>query len=95
MIEIYCQVHSRIIFYKTLNEGCIQDLGMLLIILYPESVLSILEDFLLYLFLPLGIISCVEIKQSESKNIFKSASKAYLIDELQGFTCERLLCPVV
>lgn len=35
----------------------------------------------------------VEIKQSESKNIFKSASKAYLIDKLQGFTCERLLCP--
>ena len=37
----------------------------------------------------------VEIKQSESKNIFKSASKAYLIDKLQGFTCERLLCPCV
>ena len=35
----------------------------------------------------------VEIKQSQSKNIFKSASKAYLIDKLQGFTCERLLCP--
>ena len=37
----------------------------------------------------------VVIKQSESKNIFKSVSKAYLIDidKLQEFTCERLLCP--
>ena len=35
----------------------------------------------------------VEIKQSESIKTFKSASKAYLIDKLQGFSCERLLCP--
>ena len=35
-------------------------------------------------------VRSVEIKQSKSKNIFKSASEAYLIFTLQGLTCKRL-----
>ena len=72
-------------------EGWIQDLGMFLIISYTESDLNILEDSLLHLFLPLGIIFLLRLN---SQNLKISASKAYIIDKLQGLTYERLLSPL-
>ena len=54
---------------KSLKKGWIQDLAMLLIILYPESDLNIFEDSLLYLFLPLEIIFLL-IYQSPYLKIF-------------------------
>ena len=56
-------------FYKILNEVLIQDLELLLIILYPESD-NILEDSLLYPFLPLGIIFLLRLKSPNLKIFF-------------------------